>query len=119
MQGGTSSSRGGGNGKGDFGVAGDFWRVEEEEAIDKAGGESGGIEAGAGFEEDIEDFASAEFLQDSIEIEFALPARDAQKFDAGVLQLAGFWRFERGCGEDEEIVVGGFDDARVGGETQA
>ena len=99
-------------------VAGDFWRVEEEEAIDKAGRKSGGVEARAGLEEDVENFTAGEFSQDGIEIEFALPARDAQKFDAGVLEFAGFGRFERGRGEDEEIVVGGSDDARACGETQ-
>lgn len=96
-----------------------FWCVEKDEAIDKAGGKSGGVEAGAGFEEDIENFAAAEFLHDSIEVEFTLPARDAKKFNAGVLEFAGFGRLEGSGGEDEEIVIGGFDDARVRGETQA
>ena len=100
-------------------VAGDFWRVEEEEAVDKAGGKGGGVETGAGFEEDVENFAAAEFLQDRIEVESALPARYAQKFNASVLQFASFGRLERSGGEDEEIVISGFDDARVRGETQA
>ena len=72
-------------GERNFVVAGDFWRVEEEEPVHQVSGENGSVKSGSGFEEDVEDFAAAEFLEGRIEIELTLPARDAKKVDTGVL----------------------------------
>ena len=43
----------------------------------------------------------------------------ADEFDAGVLEFAGFRRFEVRKSEDEEIVVSGLDDAGFGREAKA
>src|ERR1043166_19642 len=102
----------------DFRVAGDFRGVEKKKAVDQVGGKCSAIEARASLEEDIENFAAAEFVENGFQIELALPARDAMELGTGGLQLAGFGRLERGCGKDEQIVVYSLHGAGFGREAE-
>src|SRR5713226_7474540 len=52
------------DGKGDTIVARDLWRVEQEKFVDDASGKNGTIERRAGFQQDAEDFAAAQFRED-------------------------------------------------------
>ena len=80
----------------DFAVAGYLGSVKKEKAIDQVGRKGGAVQTGAGLKEDLKDFAVAEFLESGFKVEPCVPARDAKKLDAGVLQLAGLGRLDGG-----------------------
>ena len=100
------------------GVAGEFRCEEERGFVDEIAGKSGAVERGAGLEQDATYFAAREFGDDRGEIDTAAPGACADDFDAGVLQLSGFWGVEFRVREDDEVVVGGFHDAAGGGDAQ-
>ena len=102
----------------DAGITCEFRREEERGFVDEISGEGGAVERGAGFEQDAANFTTREFGEDSGEIDAAAPRACAHDFDAGVLQLSRFRGVERSVREDDEVVVGGFDDATRGGNAE-
>ena len=64
------------------------------------------------------DIAVREFREHRGEVEFACTRFGVNQFDSGILKFLGFGRFERGRGEDQQVVVGGGDDARFRRQAQ-
>ena len=104
--------RGGGEeGEGRFDVARNFGSEEQDEFVDELSGQGVAVHGGARFEEHAEDFAAAKLGEDCGDVDFAAPSAGANDFDAGALEFFGFGRVDFGVREDEQVFVGGFDEA--------
>ncbi len=75
-------------GEGDLIVARDLWSVEEKKFVHDVCGESGAIERWSRFQQDVENFAAAEFRNDRGQINTTVFVFCADDFGASVLQFA-------------------------------
>src|SRR5712691_5931267 len=108
----------GSKGKWYAGVTGDFGGIEKNKFVDDASGESGAVEQRAGFHRDAQNLAAAEFGEHGGQINAAVLRFRAHDLDTSCLQFARFSRLWGDSGEDQEVVVGSFNDAGFGRKAQ-
>src|SRR6266571_2495973 len=105
-------------GERNVGATSDFGGIEKNKFVNDACGESGAVEQRAGFQHDAQHLAAAEFGEHGGQINAAVLRFRTHDLDTSFLQFSRFSRLWEDSGEDQEVVVGSFNDAGFMRETQ-